>query len=368
MSSADITLAQEVDFSIIRYAQCWEDADTVLEALDIKPGDCCLSIASAGDNTLSLLTRDPSRVVAVDLSPAQMACLELRVAAYRELSHAEFLELMGARPSERRRSLYGRLRPGLSPSARQVWDAQRGAIERGIGSAGKFEHYLDIIRRIAINLTHSRAERDALFVHRSTKERQEFYNRHWNNRRWRLLIRLLCSKVLMGRLGRDPRFFKYAKGSVADHVTDIVQDALVNLDPADNPYAYWIAHGRYGQALPHALRPENFGKIRDNLNCLEWHITDIQSFLDDADENSIDRFNLSDIFEYLSEAESARVFEAIARAGRPGGRLAYWSMLVERYPPESLREHIVPMPDFSRKLHRRATTFFYSDFIVHEIT
>src|SRR5439155_15927305 len=76
-------IATRADFSIIRYAQCWEDADVLLDALDIHPGEVCLSIASAGDNTLALLTRNPKRVVAVDLSASQLACLELRVAAFR---------------------------------------------------------------------------------------------------------------------------------------------------------------------------------------------------------------------------------------------------------------------------------------------
>src|SRR6476646_3842988 len=102
--------AANADFSDIRYAQCWEDADVLLEGLDVQPGDVCLSIASAGDNALALLTRDPARVVALDLSPAQLACLELRVGAYRNLAHGELLELIGSRPSDRRAALYARCR------------------------------------------------------------------------------------------------------------------------------------------------------------------------------------------------------------------------------------------------------------------
>src|SRR5437868_2114323 len=103
-------VAAKADFSGIRYAQCWEDADILLEGLDVRPGDVCLSIASAGDNTLALLTRRPARVIALDLSAAQLACLELRVAAYRRLEHGELLELIGSVPSRRRRALYRRLR------------------------------------------------------------------------------------------------------------------------------------------------------------------------------------------------------------------------------------------------------------------
>src|SRR5262249_13958095 len=95
-------IAAKADFSGIRYAQCWEDADILLEGLAVGPGDVCLSIASAGDNTLSLLSGGPERVIALDLSPAQLACLELRVAGYRELSHPELLELIGSKPSQRR--------------------------------------------------------------------------------------------------------------------------------------------------------------------------------------------------------------------------------------------------------------------------
>src|SRR5207248_9264703 len=110
-------VASKADFTEIRYAQCWEDADILLEALDVRPGDICLSIASAGDNALALLTRQPHRVIALDLSPAQLACVELRVAAYRTLDHAELLELIGSTPATSRGSrtkLYLRCRPLLS--------------------------------------------------------------------------------------------------------------------------------------------------------------------------------------------------------------------------------------------------------------
>jgi S-adenosylmethionine-diacylglycerol 3-amino-3-carboxypropyl transferase len=95
-------VSQRADFSKIRYAQCWENADILLEGLDIQPGETCLAIASAGDNSLAMLTREPERVIALDLSPAQLACLELRVAAYRALEHSELLVLMGSRPGSNR--------------------------------------------------------------------------------------------------------------------------------------------------------------------------------------------------------------------------------------------------------------------------
>ena len=86
-------ISERAEFAAIRYAQCWEDADILTEALRPSPGHVIVSIMSAGDNTLALLTGDPANIIAVDLSHAQQACAWLRVAAYGALSHDEWLEL-----------------------------------------------------------------------------------------------------------------------------------------------------------------------------------------------------------------------------------------------------------------------------------
>ena len=129
-------IAARADFSIIRYAQCWEDADVLLAALDIHPGDVCFSVCSGGDNTLSMLSRAPAEVVAVDLSPAQIACLEVKAAGFRALGYAELLELVGLEASTRRPGLYASVRPLLSAASRAYWDANQAVLERGqIGRA-----------------------------------------------------------------------------------------------------------------------------------------------------------------------------------------------------------------------------------------
>ncbi len=42
------------DFSVLRYAQCWEDADILLDALNIQPGQTCLRnrLAGRASNTI----------------------------------------------------------------------------------------------------------------------------------------------------------------------------------------------------------------------------------------------------------------------------------------------------------------------------
>jgi S-adenosylmethionine-diacylglycerol 3-amino-3-carboxypropyl transferase len=366
-ASAGNALARRADFSEIRYAQCWEDADVLLAGLDVQPGDTCLSIASAGDNTLALLGQRPGRVIALDLSEAQLACLELRVAAYRALSHSELLVLIGSRPGNCRQELYRRCRNQLSPAARSFWDARHSVIEAGIGAAGKFERYFALFRRHILPLVHSRARVSQLLRGGSALARQEFYCHCWDTWRWRAMFNIFFSRAVLGHRGRDPRFFDYVEGSVARRLRARVRLGLTEVNPAENPYVQWILTGQHQSALPYALRAEHFATIRENLDRLEWQRASLEDFLAGAGRQSIDRFNLSDIFEYMSEAQYTSTLEQIAAAGRPGGRLAYWNMLVARSRPATLARQLAPLGELARQLHALDKACFYTAFILEEI-
>ena len=61
MNQINTEIASKASFDKIRYAQCWEDADILLEGLNIQEGDVCIGIASAGENCLSMLTKIPRK-------------------------------------------------------------------------------------------------------------------------------------------------------------------------------------------------------------------------------------------------------------------------------------------------------------------
>ena len=217
-------IEQHTQFSQIRYAQCWEDADILLSALNIQPHHICLSIASGGENTLALLSRGPQRVIAIDLSPAQLAGLELKVAAFRMLSHAELLVLLGSRHSlgegqstliepsgpvsvaQLRGRLYQRCRCELSPAVRQFWDGRPEAIAHGINTIGKFERYLALFRRYVLPVIHNRDRRFSLLQSKTYEGRECFYREQWDTWRWRLIFRAFFSPFTLGKLGYGPQF------------------------------------------------------------------------------------------------------------------------------------------------------------------
>ncbi len=358
--------AAKADFTMIRYAQVWEDADILLEALDIQPEDECLSIASAGDNALAMLAKGPRKVIALDLNPAQLACLELRVAAFRRLEHPEILELIGSVPSERRAKLYEVIRPGLSAETRTFWDARPHFIAEGIGQAGKFESYFRLFRQRIMPLVHSQRTVARLWEPRDLEARRRFYSETWDTWRWRTLFQLFFSRAAMGALGRDPSFFRYVEGSVAEKILSRTRHALAELDPSANPYLQWILTGQHRTARPFYLREENFSAIRNNLDRLEWRLAPLEDFLSEYPQGTLSKFNLSDVFEYLSRENTEILLRQIAATARPGSRLAYWNMLAPRQAPATLRKKIAPLTDLAAQLHLRDKAFFYSAFIVEE--
>ncbi len=360
-------IKQRADFSAIRYAQCWEDADVLVAALDVKAHHVCLSIASAGDNVLAMLSCAPQRVIAIDLSAAQLACLELRVAAYRVLAHHELLELIGSQLSNRRTDLYQRCRKVLPDSAQKFWDARPHEIAQGIGAAGKFERYFALFRQRILPLIHNSETIAELLRDKPRSGREKFYDEVWNNWRWRALCKIFFSRFVMGGLGRSPAFFEQVKINVAAQILARVRRASVDLNPAENPYAQWILTGQHLTALPYALRPENFAAIRNNLDRLEIRQQSLEEFLTTRAANSIDRFNLSDIFEYVSAENQQALLAELARVSRQHARLAYWNLFVERRSPASMAAFIHPLENLANNLHEQDQAFFYQAFVLEEV-
>src|SRR3954463_966768 len=102
-------------FDLVRYANVWEDAEVLRVALAPAPGRRMLSIASGGDNAFALLAAG-AEVVAADLSPAQIALVELKRAAIRRLGREELLAFLGLGQGEDRRAVYERLEKDLPAS------------------------------------------------------------------------------------------------------------------------------------------------------------------------------------------------------------------------------------------------------------
>lgn len=355
-----------VDFSFVRYANCWEDPNLLIKSLNPAPGKRLLSICSAGDNSLSLIASG-AEVIAADLNPAQLACAELRKETIRALDQKEFLQFAGITFADNRSNTYQTIRQDLTESTQRYWDAQPDVIDHGFIHAGKFEHYFKLFRTRIMPLIHRKAIIHQLLQNKSPEQRKTFYHQTWNNRRWQWLFRLFFSKRIMGKHGRDPEFFKHVEGLVADRILARTEYALTELDTSDNPYLTYILTGNFGSSLPHYLDPENYTSIQNHIDNLTLRLGAIDAIAEEHGPKSFDGYNLSDIFEYLSPDQCSGVYGHLLNAARPRARFAYWNMLVPRECPVSLAEQITSLTEEANTLFLEDQAFFYSRFVVEEV-
>jgi S-adenosylmethionine-diacylglycerol 3-amino-3-carboxypropyl transferase len=354
----------------IHYAQCWEDPRILDEALAVRPGDDVVSIASGGDNTFALLLREPRSLTAVDRNPAQIHLVELKMRAIERMNYQSFIAFVGARPARDRMRLYQEIRGGLSESARAYWDGNGDLIARGIIHAGKFENYFRIFRGRVLPLVHGRKSVGRLLASRSMEEQREFYDRVWNSRRWRTMFRVFFGKFVLGHLGRDPSFFRYVTlDKVAGTLLGRARHALTEIPLADNHFVEYILTGRYArlESAPPWLRPDNFGRLKACVGRLNLVCAGLEEYLRTLPAGAVSKFNLSDIFEYMSDEEVEACLREIGRGSAPGAKLAFWTLFVPRTVPRALAGRIMDNCGSADKLLFAARAFFYGGFCLWEV-
>lgn len=361
MSEAEV---QSVLDGRINYAQCWEDIVVLRSALQIKNNERVLSICSAGDNSFALALDGASEVVCIDISAPQLALAELKWLALQEWGQEGLHTLLGLNDAGRRVYLYHQIRSKCSENTRIWWDHNEEMIREGILNAGRFEKYLTMFGEKVLPLIHRKKTIATLASLRSLEEQRAFYDKRWNNLRWKGLFRIFFSQTMMAKMGRSPEQFRYAEESIAEMVLGRTKHALTEIPIASNPYLQWILTGKYtniSDSHPY-LNQESIQYLQEKQPKLTFVHSGIVEYLESCPDDSFDAFNFSNIFEYLSVEECEQIFELVYRKAKDGARLAYWNLMVPRARPESMKDKFFPQTERAKALHLQDRAFFYSQF------
>lgn len=361
------SIEQRAKFDIIRYASCWEDADILLEALNIKSDGNYLSIASAGDNSFSILSKNPKLVVALDINPVQLACVELKKVAFKKLTYKNFYSFLGVDKENDNLKIYKELSGDLSEFAQKYWDSHPEFIKTGIIHIGKFEHYFELFRNYILPLIHNRKTVEQLLKNTTSESQSKFYLDKWNTWRWKLLFKIFFSRQVMGRFGRDPEFFKYVETDVASRIFKRAEYALVQLSTDQNPYLEYILKGNFVESLPFYLRKENFDAIKGNIDKLVIFKGNLEETLNNYNQVKFDGFNLSDIFEYMSQDLYKQQMEIIIQHSNKNARIVFWNMLAERKIFSGYEAKLKFIDDLAKNLFDKDKAFFYKSLVIGEI-
>jgi S-adenosylmethionine-diacylglycerol 3-amino-3-carboxypropyl transferase len=353
----------------LRYSTVWEDHLLLERGLGIGPRDDVLMICSAGCNVLNALLHGPRRIVALDVNPAQTALLELKLAAIRGLEHAQLLELIGVRESSERLALYERVRRSLSAGARGWWDDHTPVIEQGIEQSGRLERYVATFRTEHLLRLVDRSAVERIFTLRRAARSKHLEDEILTPELLRAFREYFTREALAER-GRDPAQFRHvAPVDVAGWFLQRLRWVCTELPTAGNFYLQrFLLGGSLDRErdVPY-LRADSLRRLRRFAPRVEIVNDQLHSYLTSRSASTTTKAGLSDVFEYMSETESAAVFHQLARTIRPGGRIAYWNLFVPRRSPPSARLRLRPLERRSRVLSRRDRSWFYRAFHVEAV-
>ncbi|HEX9103715.1 MAG TPA: DUF3419 family protein [Polyangia bacterium] len=356
--------------ALIRYSQVWEDCALVGGALAVGPDDDVLSIGSAGDNVLALLLDEPRSVTAIDLNPAQAALVELKLAAFRALSYAELVAFVGARDGVDRVALYRRVRPALSLPARRFWDAHPAALAGGVVHAGRLDRYFQTFQREHLPAFISRPALDELLSLDDRERQRALFSRHFDNDAFRARFAAYFGPESLGRNGRDPSQLAWVGDvDVVGHLWERFRYACCDIPTRGNFYLEYFFTSRYRdlELGPPYLRRAAFARLGALVDRVALVTDELGRHLDAVAPGRYSKANLSDLFEYLSEGESEALFGKLARALRPGGRIAFWNLFVPRAPAGAARARLRSHDETADALWRRDRAFFYRAFHLEEV-
>lgn len=273
------------------------------------------------------------------------------------------LEFLGFSLSSQRRELFEKVQSNLGKDACSYWKNKLQRIEEGMIYQGKFEKYFSFFQRRILSLIHNSKRIDKLFEEKSATDQESFYSEQWNNWRWKMLFKIFFNKYVMGKYGRDPEFLNQVRVPVSQFIFEKAEKHLTSVNAQGNYFLKFILTGRFGNDLPHYARKENYETIKNNIDKLVLH----EGFAEDAlkDHTGITHMNLSNIFEYMDTETFNTASGKLAGALAPGGRLAYWNLMVPRKLSD-LDRGIHYKHNLSESLSAIDNGFFYNRFIIEE--
>ncbi|MFN3662695.1 DUF3419 family protein [Yoonia sp.] len=319
-------------FEGLVYAQIWEDPVADMTAMNLPAGADMICIASGGCNAMSYLTADPESVTAVDLSPAHIALLRLKVTAAQNLDQGAFYDLFGHADRPGNAALIrDQLAPQLDAKSRAFWTGRRRAamFTRGFyrhGVLGRFIGTIHLLAKVA------RVNFRPLLAAQTLEDQRHFHASAIDPLFDKRIVRMLARQrsSLFG-LGIPPAQYDKLAADGGGEVIAVLRERVRRLVcdfPVQENYFLWQAVKRgYADtpdaALPPYLMSRNFVDIAARAGRVRPLNQSLTDHLATRDEASLDAYILLDAQDWMNDAQLAALWGQITRTARKGARVLF---------------------------------------------
>jgi S-adenosylmethionine-diacylglycerol 3-amino-3-carboxypropyl transferase len=370
-------------FNGLVYSQIWEDPVVDMKAMALESHHHVVAISSGGCNVLSYLTANPAKITAVDLSPAHVALVKLKIAGFKNLPDWQsFYRFFGEAKSRENYVDYDEyLRENIDGQTRRYWESRlpngrrrlsrftnniyrRGLLGRFIGAGHLLSRAVgkDLNR---LTLCESLAEQRAYF----DKEIAPLFDKP-------IVKWLTTFRASLFGLGIPPsQYDALSEGKPMAQVLRARLEKLACGFPMSENYFAWQAFNR-GYApnaagpMPPYLQAKQFDILQkrvDRVNMLHASLTDTIAAMPAA---SAHRFVLLDAQDWMNDEQLNDLWTAITSAAAPDARVIFRTAGEQTILPGRVAERILGqwahLSELSSTLNAQDRSSIYGGFHVYQ--
>lgn len=371
-------------FNGLVYSQIWEDPVVDMKAMALEPHHHVVAISSGGCNVLSYLTANPAKITAVDLSPAHVALVKLKMAGLKNLPDWQsFYRFFGEAKSRENAVDYDEyLRDNIDGQTQRYWESRlpngrrrlsrfanniyrRGLLGRFIGGGhllsrlvGKDLNRLTLCETMAEQRAYFDAEIAPLFEKKIVK--------------W-----ITNYRASLFGLGIPPS--QYDSLSEGKPMAQVLRGRLEKLAcgfPMSENYFAWQAFNR-GYApnaagpLPPYLQAKHFEILHHRVDRVKMLHASLTETIEAMPAASAHRFVLLDAQDWMDNDQLNALWGAITKAAAPGSRVIFRTAGEQTTLPGrvdgSLLDQWTYLADLSLSLNGEDRSSIYGGFHVYQL-
>ena len=323
-------------FERLVYPQIWEDPVVDLKALNLKPTDHLITIASGSCNALSYLTASPKKITAVDLNHTHVALGQLKIEAFKQLTYKEFYRFFGEANSVNNPRIYRELlAPNLNRATRDYWEGGIKGFERiRMFEKGFYKYGLlgKLIGIIHIGAKLYRVKLDELLKQPSIEAQGQWFDDNvakiFDSR---LVKKIMGSPLALYNLGIPPSQHASLCEDRPESMAQVLKERARKLATVDDINNNYFAYQAYGRRYDHSnpsnkplyLQEQYFELIRNNIDRLSIEQNNVLDALKSMPANSVDAVVLLDAQDWMTADEMITLWTEITRTANLGARIIF---------------------------------------------
>lgn len=326
--------------TLYNYGISQEDALTESKALDLKPHDNLLCIASAGEIPLNILALHDIEITAVDTELPQIHLSKLKLQATLNLESdqaAGFLGFMKMNKFERK-NIFQSLRPKLSKDEHAFWEQHIRHIENGVINTGRFEQYISRFRPIVRSII-GRRKLSKLLTFKNIEKQREFFNKEINSFFLRLLFKIIFHpRIYKNRGIQEKGLINERDSNMSTFFFSRLRDFCTSTLSRQNyyyQYTFW-GHVIHREALPEYLQPSGQINIRNRQDQLRFEHCTFSQSLQHHKPFYFNKFHLSNIGDWMDSNDFKALLFLINKKAADTSSIVYRYIHLYHPIPENL--------------------------------